>query len=710
MKLNKLKIKSQWLATWLSVITLITSPVALGTEAEKISKQQAVEALKQMGLDKEITVGEFYKNTKDLYPERIRAQIEPVLMKYKNMKMPKFDVVTVKGSNGIDIPNIRAVTENEQLYNLQLFGIPEKYAKFQNTNLSEIDIINFDDMFVRINAGDQALRKQTEVASATNKSKFTEYPNVTRDSWLAMTPNERAGYMINLRLLWSDAKKVLTEVSNEKTKAKGKKTSYLLRSFLPNVEAAEKTETKNNNDCLVAGYVTSYRGVTCDHKQVRAEYKGFEIFNKASEFCSQKSQFACNPLVFGTPGGKPICIVPGKSKAFQEATHYSGPCETINMTGDNHLSTNVDFLKKDIYKGRYDSENLKGIDLEKNAKEFQGPNFKQTESFLDGILKFSGKNNLYTGDGKTINPEAIAEILAIKKVFQEDIDQATASCKASSNDRTTQERNFWKACDQLQRRFLFVAEFFQLQCKEDSKIDASTLKCVCPSTASVNPGASCKDAAAPAKPTDPNKPAEPPVAGKPPVGSVDDKCPAGQVQEIKKDETEENGGPAISVTCVPIKVAKKEPSFWDKLWKGASKYAPYLIIPVVAYAAYKLFSPKQPKRKSAGDSCPNGSKPPCGQACKAPLAAQGDGSCACAACPPGQSITAAATCTCGTMGSGSGTSGGTLLRCSDNVTYVTDLSLCPTMQYTCWDGSKVPNALNCPEKPATVVPKTGTQK
>ena len=112
MKFNNLKIKSQWIITWLSVATLITSPVALGAEAEKISKQQVVSALKQMGLDKEITIGEFYKNTKDLYPERIRAQIEPVLMKYKNMKMPKFDVVTVKGTNGIDIPNIRAVTDD----------------------------------------------------------------------------------------------------------------------------------------------------------------------------------------------------------------------------------------------------------------------------------------------------------------------------------------------------------------------------------------------------------------------------------------------------------------------------------------------------------------------------------------------------------------------------------------------------------------------
>lgn len=704
-----LKLKSRWLATWLSVLTLVSSPVAMGVEAEKISKQQTQAALKQMGLDKEITIGEFYNNTKDLYPERIRAQIEPVLMKYKNTKMPKFDVVTVKGTNGNDISNIRATTENGQLYTLQLFGEPEKYAKFQNTNLSEIDIINFDDMFVRINAGDQALRKQTDVVRKVNNMK-TEFPNVTKDSWTAMTPNERAGYMINLRLLWSDAKKVITEVELQQNKKKSKKTSSILNSILPDVEAAETTEVKSNNDCLVAGYVTSYRGVTCDHKQVRAEYKNFEIFNKAAEYCTQKNQFACNPLVFGTPGGKPVCITPGKSKAFQEATHYSGPCETINGTGDNHLSTNVNFLKKDIYKGRYAPENLLGIDLEKNSKDYQGPDFKQTEAFLDGVLKFSGKNNLYTSDGKTINSAAIEEILAIKERFQKDIDQATASCKASSNDRTTQEKNFWKACDQLQRRFLFVADFFQSQCKDSSKIDASTLKCVCPNSAAVNPGASCKDAAAPiVSPPDQAKPGETPVVEKPP-SSDSETCPAGQVPgKPTVGDKDSDGAGAVQATCIPIKEAKKEPSFWDKLWKGTKKYAPYLIIPVVAYAAYKLFQPKQPKRKSAGDSCPNGFKPPCGQTCTAPQSLQTDGSCGCTACPPGQSITVAATCMCGTGGTG-GSSGGVLIACPDTVTYVTDLSQCPVNQYTCWDGTKVPNALNCPEKPATVVPKTGTQK
>ncbi len=717
MKLGNIKIKakdlSSWIASMLSVFTLVMSPVAMGKEAESISKQQAVSALKEMGLDKEITVGEFYQKTKDLYPERIRAQIEPVMLKYKNLMMPKFTVATVKGSDGKDIPSLQ-VTQNGQLLNIQLYGQQDKYAKFQNTNLSEVDIINFNDMFERINAGDAVLRKQSDVVNKAPNKTFTEFPSLTKESWLAMTPKERAAYMISLRLLWSDAKKVLTEVSLEKNKSsKGKKTSLnslpvntfeaFLKLFVTNAEAVDaKVNPESSDDCLVAGYVTTYNSAVCDHKNIKAVYRDFPLVAKANEVCGPK-MLACNPVVFGTPGGKPICLNPGKNNDFQIATHYNGPCETIKGAGLNHLSTNVDFLVKDKTKGRYDASNLNGTDLEADAKKFQGPDYKQTESFLEGILKFNGKS-IYTAKGD-VDSESLKEILKIKENFQSDIKDAASSCIASSDKRADHEKNFWKACDQLQRRFLFVAEFFQTKCADSSKIDASTLQCVCPNTVSVNPGASCKDTVAPVTP--PASGTTPPVATTPADGN--EKCPDGQVAEAKPGIPGSSGAGAVYTDCKPKKDIPKEPSFWDKLWKGAKKVAPYAFAGAALFAMYKIFQPKVPNRKSAKDLCPNGSVAPCGQSCTPPLAKQSNGDCACSSCPPGQTITNASTCSCGSLGSsGTGTSS-VLITCPDNVTLVTNLSMCPAPQYTCWDGSKVSNALNCPEKPATTTPKTGTQ-
>ncbi|OFZ31996.1 MAG: hypothetical protein A2622_12240 [Bdellovibrionales bacterium RIFCSPHIGHO2_01_FULL_40_29] len=723
MGLWNLKLKMNWIAACLSLFTLVMSPVAMGREAEKISKQQVVNALVQMGLHKQITVGEFYQNTKHLYPQRIRSQIEPVMTRYKNVLMPKFEVTSVKGTDGIEIPNVR-ITQNGQLLNVQWFGDKDKYVKFQNTNLTEIDLINFNDMFDRIIAGDQVLRKQTEVKPPVAASKvFNSYPKITKALWKAMTPQERAQYMIHMRLLWSDAKKVLTEIQKEKVKPK--KTSALegiLKFLIPNVDAkpTEKSATDrrvdtrargtkvfaaaedvSSNDCLVAGYVTSYSSTVCDHKNIKAEYREIDIVKRANTFCGE-SKLACNPIVFGTPRGEPICITPGRSASFQVATHFNGPCETINGTGNNHLGNEVQFLKDPNKKsGRYAPENMLDVNLEADTKKMQEPSFAQTESFLEGMLKFSGKS-LYTNG--IIDDATLDEVIKIKNQFDSDIAHATASCKASSDRRNSHETNFWQACDQLQRRFLFVAEFFQNKCPAGATIDRSTLKCACPAPAtgvSVSPGDQCKAPPAP----------EPPVATEPPAAEPPTKAPSDGAELC------DNGKPGKLITGVEGAAytqcsdgrkmpEKKEPSFWEKLWKGIKVVAPFAFAGVAIWAMYKLFSPKMPKLNAAGDKCPNGTTPPCGQTCVSPQSMLSTGICGCASCPPGQTITNVAACTCGT----SSTTTGSLYTCWDNVTKVDDLSKCPAQQFTCWDGSKVTNPINCPEQAPTVDTKTGIQR
>ncbi len=743
MKFCKLKVQLKWLTTWLSVATLVMSPVALGKEAEKISKQQVISAIKQMGLDKRITVGEFFENTKDLYPERIRSQIEPVVKLYKNVMMPKFEVTTAKGANGIEIPTVR-ISQNGQILNLQIFGEEDKFVKFQNTNLSEVDIINFNDMFERIIAGDDVLRKQTEVKTAPVSKAFIQYPVITENFWNAMTPTERANYMINLRLLWNDSKKVLSELDKEKKSGKSKKTSavekdmFLLDTYLsmmvspaeaqPRVDTlSRKTVSKDSrttqvkdaaktvtsDECLVAGYVTTYSSRVCERKNLIKRYDNFTIVGKAMQECGADS-IACNPIVFGTPNGKAICLDP-KDPSFQKATHYSGPCETINGTGENRLGTNIQFLKDPTKtQGRY-SEGPNGnvnkttAELEADAKKFQEPSFAQTQSFLEGILKFDGKN-LYTNGA--IDPTTLIEIVKIKNQFDDDIATATASCKKSSDLRKNHEKNFWEACDQLQRRYLFVAEFFQTKCPTGSTIDKGTLMCPCAGAPPVTPGSACKPAETPPQQQPPpaTKPPEtPPV--KPPVKVPQNgECPEGTVEKITKGEKGSDAEGAEQITCVPFKDSGKEPrSIWDKILKGALKVAPFAFAGLAIFAMYKLFKPKKVALNPAGDFCPNGAIPPCAPECPIKSEVRINGNCMCAGCPPGQIITDKASCTCGTGSNTGGGGTGAQVTCWDN-SQAADQASCPKQKYPCWDGSQVENALNCPEKPPTVPRKTGVKK
>ena len=148
----------KWIMVWTSTLTMLASPVAMGQEAERVSKKQMQAVMDYLGLNKQMTLGEFYKKNKHLYPERIQKDIEPLFMSFKNQLMPTVEVLSSKNSAGEEVATLR-LTQGKELISLQWYGQKEKMLKFQNTNLSEIDVINFNDMFTRVIAGDETFRK-----------------------------------------------------------------------------------------------------------------------------------------------------------------------------------------------------------------------------------------------------------------------------------------------------------------------------------------------------------------------------------------------------------------------------------------------------------------------------------------------------------------------------------------------------------------------
>ena len=135
-----------WLMAWVSVLTMVSMPLAQAQEAMYVSKQQMLSAMDQMGLNKQQTVGEFYKKNKELFPERIRKMVEPIVMNNLNQRMPQFELSMSKGTDGRDIPTLHVNNQDKQM-NLQWFGEPNRFVQFQSTNLTEIDLINFEDVF-----------------------------------------------------------------------------------------------------------------------------------------------------------------------------------------------------------------------------------------------------------------------------------------------------------------------------------------------------------------------------------------------------------------------------------------------------------------------------------------------------------------------------------------------------------------------------------
>ncbi len=753
---------SKWLLTTTSVLTMVMLPVAQGLAAQKdhaeISKAQVQNAITQLGLNKSMTLGEFYKKNKDLYPARVQNQLEKFIKNNSDYVMPMFELTTVKNSEGQETPTIR-VSKDGELVNIQVYGQTDKYLKFNNTNLSEVDIVNFNDMFLKLTNGDANLRKQV-VKSEAPSTKFTGFPVVSKEIWSKMSVHDKASYLLNMRQLWTDAQKILI-LQDKKNQRTTSQFEYFWNSIFNKSEAQQAATVKpagkrvrqdvkkgsgttadaSSENCLVAGYVSNYSNGSCGVKALQDSYKDSNgvvnpIVSKAQSQCSS-GQLACNPFVYGMPGGNAICVTTS-SPQFQIATHADGPCDKASPLGQT-----VDFLNKDLKnKNRYSSENLsKNPDqLAEEYKKQQAANSSYVENYLKGFLGAGVDLN------KELDSSVLDQIVNIKKAFDNDIDKAKESCLAAASSNKYNEKNFWGACDQLQRRFLFVAEFLKEKpgCKDGSSMNAATLKCICADTkkTEVNPGAKC--------------PISEPVV----TDSSKKKCPAGMSEDStggdlqclctngsagnwKFEDTKVSGFDAKKMcdkpapaavtsgdrtpikpgdkcdgtvvkndngaeTCIakPTETAtkpKKDDGFFGSFSGFFQKALPWVVGGLAVWAMYALWAPAKPVIKSPGDTCPANSTPtgnsaaPCGQTCPSPLA-NINGTCMCPSCPAGQTLTAISSCLCSTVS----TTTPTQITCADGVTKVTPPATCPTTaQFKCWDGTYVVNAISCPEKPPT---------
>ena len=698
----------KWILTQLSILTMVLMPVAQGHAAEKqqqeISKAMVQNAIVEMGLNKSITYGEFFKKNKDKYPPRLQKELAAYFEKFASTPMPQFDVGTAAGSDGQSYPTLR-ISQNGQLHNIQIFGETERYAKFNNTNLTEIDLINLDDALVRLAFGDAKLRQQLESESANNQASqksFAGFPKITNESWTKLNPEQRAGYVISMRLLYNDAHGVLVASKKGKKPAPKTKTFSMLESFLgaeasadpksvtvdweniSGVESSSGVSSAPNqglDSCLVAGYVTSYKGKVCKYTEMIKNYTDVSsLARKAYAACGSGTKIACNPLVFGAPGGNPICIDRSDSR-LQQATHYEGPCEDAN-----HTNSKISFLNDESDKtARYDSKNVKKTteQIKAEAKaEQEKTMFQSTKDYIAGVLKFKDPS-LYALfiDGKP-NSQVVSELLEIKKGFDSEIAQATAACKSASSKKGYHEKNFWGACDQLQRRFIFVAEYLNKNpgCIDKKPVDSSTLMCSCADGTNVVPGGECK---VPPPVVIPPTPPGPVVTGhcNDPVCTGDQKCEL----QAKSDAGAEVW------QCVGKDGKVTESQKKKKRFRFFEKALPWVVGVGALVGMYFLFKPKKVKFNPAADRCPNGTNPPCATACTAPQV-NSSGTCVNPLCPPGQTFITGTGCSPGPKDNDP------KVKCPDGVTIVDKLEDCPKTKFTCWDGSFVDNAINCPDK------------
>ncbi|MBC7742628.1 MAG: hypothetical protein H7061_10550, partial [Bdellovibrionaceae bacterium] len=353
-------------------------------------------------------------------------------------------------------------------------------------------------------------------------------------------------------------------------------------------EARPAATTSDDRTCIVAGYVARYNkkeyGEVCDHNLIADRYKTADeksLYNMAAKFCAaDDNQMACNPAVFGAPGGRPTCVKPGLDQAFQKVTSFEGLCDSKSRL--QSAQNPIQVVDKDIKEGRYEGANLISNEEREKASKLAetANNFKLTEDYLLGVLKFKktlgADANTIFKDG-VIGKDVLKIILEDKQAFDAEIQYATKSCKLeSANKNVSHETNYWKACDQLQRRYLHVEGLLASKCGMKSQFQTNSMMCECQESNPkqlVLPGASCGAPLAQAPPA--TNPA--PIVQNPPdkekredctkYGSIEldakCKCPSGKPPFLKlrgaSKEERYSCGMKGEESEETEKVAKKEP-------------------------------------------------------------------------------------------------------------------------------------------------------
>lgn len=485
MRLSMKKI-CRFVATAGSVLTIIFSPVAHGLQSEENLKKQIEGFIADTQLNKRVTYKEFWNKIKHIVPGQAYKDVERYFMQAPNELMPEFKVTESTSSTGEKIPTI-TITEKGKTYNVQIFGETTKFAKFNNVILSENDVLLFTPAMKRIMASDIKIKKSHDInVIKEQKKNFSGTPKINSEMWSKMNPTQRAQFVLNLRFLWTGAQDVLRLKDEQDAKKeipqKGKKTSSLEKwnnffAMIESAQASEGTTALNGTDCVVAGYIGRY-GKGQDNR-IRCQYPQAA---KRSTSCKNP----CNELIYGyQDNGTQICLA---DSDLAKATHFESGCEKVRPLTVMKLAlpaANSSLKGSARYKDIVDknkAEALAAFNSDEKVRDL-------TKNYLASLLKGPQKELFNSGK---VDESLLTELRRIQTVFDTEIAQAREACAKAANS-VQYDQNFEGACDQLHRRFLFVAAYLEKKpgCPDSKPINPETLQCKC-DTGEVLPGsASC---------------------------------------------------------------------------------------------------------------------------------------------------------------------------------------------------------------------------
>jgi len=495
-------------AIQIACLSMVISPVALGKEAEtineKYNKKYLQQTLKEFGLDKNITLAEFWEKSKVHMPSHIYNDLEEFVKNNKNLQMPEVALGGAQATDGTEIP-VMTFSQNGKTSRAEFYLKNNKWIKFNSVNISELDLRYPQYAFKRLEASDIKLKKEADQyrknmslkqkKNHTGKediniyqkdfSRFSGFPRITPQMWKSLTKEQRVGYFVKMRLLWRSARKVLSQAPSSYSRAPdyfykiifGQNAQAKAAKQTPSAKvqvAGTTVRTKQGKlvqipydakSCVVAGYIGSYGKVNningnnrdgCSIDIAIATYKSNEnlkFVQVANDECAaeKSTQVACNPIIYGFPGGQAACIDRG-SLEYQHATHFTSDSGNKTCDGKSRLSTSAEVIK-------FNGKDYSVIQpREKQIAEIEADQQKEdyilTQNYIKGVLLKKDPFMTALLEKGEWNIDLDNELVRIQFQFEEQIEIAIKTCEADISGK--HEKNQKAACDQLHRRWLFT--------------------------------------------------------------------------------------------------------------------------------------------------------------------------------------------------------------------------------------------------------------
>ncbi len=664
-----------WALTHISWITMVFSPVAYGEQAQKLTAENLKIYASEFGLNKKITLAEFWEKSKYYYPGYMYDAVQAFVQKNPNVLMPQVEIKSSKSPDGQDIPVI-SFTQNGKTQTVQIYGESEKFVKMNGVVLSESETKYPQKMFSKMLASDPKLAKDYELNAKLEAKKtaldlkrpfkdFSGLPRFNKKIWAAMDVRERVTYIVEMRLLNEKAENVLRLKAAELKK--NKKTSAF--EYLKKYEAAwsfligQPAEAANysGQHCINQGFVAessdaynkksfNYRTgknnkplqvEACNLKDILSseKYSSNEMVKSAISSCP--GSMPCNPLVYSyNSEGKAFCSDSQNSAAYQQGTHYKGSCDNQSRLSSGFVDATNEGLRSEADQNTVGNNGkpLTAGDrkaIQKKIEDSQAADsFLATENFLKGMLKGKGgKDSLIDQlNKKEWSKDLEDQLLSIQAEYEKNANESMDLCSADLNKpKETHEPNYRNACEQLHRRWLFSQKIIdKLKCKDD-QIRGEKVCMTKPAVIVVQPSVDCPKpppvVAEPVKPVvEPIFPPKPDVCVAPdPIVPTELTC----AQRFP-------GATGMDDKCLCEKSKKepelKKPGFFSNMWskithkeetKKADEYEcaggfNWLILGGIALAGLALWAlfgrnkgPKAPEEKTCASIGKTGTFPYC---------------------------------------------------------------------------------------------------